>query len=398
MTSLWRKIQQWGNAHQRAADFLLMAFILALVSWSIWPPARDTEGFRQMDALGAFLAVTGASTVAFRRRNPAAALSVCATSTFIYWILDYQDSGVGLPLLIVTYSAAAYLATGATARKLGFGFGAIMVAVLVAGLLWPGESLSIVDAVASIVFYGTAWVVGDNVRTRRDHLAEVEKRAEAAEAQRESEAARAIEQERTAIARELHDVVAHGLSVMVVQTAAARRILASNPTKADEALQAVEETGRSSIDEMRRLLGVLRSDRKLDTQFAPLPGLNDLETLVDQVEGAGLNVRVQIDGDARALPVGIELSAYRIVQESLTNALKHAGPAKALVRLSFAADELKVEVSDDGRGGAARSADAGGGQGLLGMRERVESTGGEFAAGPQVGGGYRVSALLPISS
>ncbi len=402
MTSPISSVKQWCRTHPFATDVILMLVVVAMVVATLFGTAEPDESQRGIDAFGVILAIGSAIPVAFRRKEPAVSLAVATLFTSLYWVLDYVGSGVGAPLLISAYSAAAYVKSAARARAVGFGFAAVVGVVIVAGLIYTGENLSIFDAIATFVFYQTAWLFGNNVRTHRVHLEEVQKRALAAEAQRETEAARAIEQERTAIARELHDVVAHGLSVMVVQAAAARRVLkngiasADDTARAEKAIAAVEDTGRASLDEMRRLLGVLRPGTDDQTSLAPLPGLEDLDQLVDQVESAGLPVAMAIEGEVRSLPPGIELSAYRIVQESLTNAIKHAGPAEARVTLSYDTNGLAVEVADDGRGGAARPGDAHAGQGLRGMRERVESIGGTFQAGPKAGGGYRVKAKLPV--
>ena len=200
-----------------------------------------------------------------------------------------------------------------------------------------------------------------------------------------------MDDERSRIARELHDVIAHSVSVMTVQAGAVRRLLKPDQEREREALLTVEETGRQALTEMRRLLGVLRqSDEK--AALAPQPGLATLERLVAQVREAGLPVEMRVEGEEIALPAGIDLSAYRIVQEALTNALKHAGPARAWVVVRYGADEVEVEVANDGvsNGGS-------GGYGLIGMRERVALYGGDLTAGPRDGGGFTISARLPVA-
>src|SRR5207248_3034774 len=219
-----------------------------------------------------------------------------------------------------------------------------------------------------------------------------EERAELAEREREVAAREAVVEERARIARELHDVVAHNVSMMVVQAGAERRVVDAANGSTREVLQTIEQIGRSALTEMRRLLGMLRSDA--DDPLAPQPGLDDLPTLVGQVREAGLPVELQVDGERRELPVGIELSAYRIVQEALTNALKHAGEAHATVRVRYGADSLELEIVDDGAG--ARAPVASGGHGLVGMRERVALYGGRLDAGRRPSGGFAVRVLLPI--
>jgi signal transduction histidine kinase len=216
-------------------------------------------------------------------------------------------------------------------------------------------------------------------------------RAETRAAELELERREAIVTERARIARELHDVIAHSVSVMTVQAGAAEEMLRRDPQRALEPVHAVQETGRQALVEMKRLVGILR-DEDEEIGLAPQPGLADLDRLVRQVRDAGLPVEVRIDGVPRALPLGVDLSAYRVVQEALTNALKHAGHASAIVTLRYGESDVTIEVADDGAGTKKKS----GGHGLIGMRERIGVFGGTFAAGPRDSGGFAVSARLPI--
>jgi signal transduction histidine kinase len=231
------------------------------------------------------------------------------------------------------------------------------------------------------------WLLGDNLRTRRAYLSELEARAERLEREQEESARRAAAEEQARIARELHDVLAHNVSVMVVQAAAANDVFETQPQRARQALRDIERTGRSALTELRRLLGRVRQ-----TDFAPQPGLSGLEALVDGVRAAGLPVTLRVEGELDDLPAGLDLSAYRIVQEALTNAIKHAGASAAEVRVRRTADEVELEVVDDGAGPSGN----GRGQGLIGMRERASLLGGEVEAGPKPGGGFRVRAKLPL--
>jgi len=207
-------------------------------------------------------------------------------------------------------------------------------------------------------------------------------------------AAAAISEERARIARELHDVVAHSVSVMVLQARGGRRVLESDPAEARQAFAAIERTGHEALDEMRRLLGMLRRSDE-EVALAPQPSLRELDRLVEQIRAAGLPVQVVREGEPRELPPGVELSAFRIVQEALTNALKHAGPARARVVIRYGADDLELEVADDGAGAGNGSVP---GYGLIGMRERVSVYGGELEAGRQAGGGYALRVRLPLGS
>ena len=262
-------------------------------------------------------------------------------------------------------------------------------------LLTARWEVTIGSIASNIIIFATVWLIGDNLQTRRANVAALRERAERAEQTRAAEAQRAVAEERTRIARELHDVVAHSMSVMLVQTGAARRVLDTDPAQATAALEAVEATGRDAMKEMRRLLGVLREDTAPST-LAPQPSLDGLEALAQQFTEAGLDVTLEVEGTERTLPAGVELSAYRIVQEALTNALKHAGPGvSVVVKVRAAGDDLEVQVVDDGRGAAAQG-NGSGGHGVLGMRERADVCGGELVAGPRAGGGFEVRARLPV--
>ncbi len=255
------------------------------------------------------------------------------------------------------------------------------------------ELLSAAKAsVGTLLTLGLAFAIGVATRDRRAHLRTLEQRAADLERERDQRGALAAAAERARITRELHDVVAHGLSVMVVQAQGAAAAQARHPERTAAALQDIIATGRASLAEMRRLLGVVREA----PQLVPRPGIAALPALVDQVRAAGTRVRLDIDGEPVPLPAGVDLSVYRIVQEALTNTLKHAGPsAQALVRLGFTADRLEVEVTDDGVAGPGLST-VDEGNGLRGIAERVGMLHGELTAGPGPEGGFQVRALLPI--
>jgi signal transduction histidine kinase len=254
----------------------------------------------------------------------------------------------------------------------------------------------VLTLLATVIFSGTAlvaWVLGDSMRYRRAYLTSLEDRAARLERERDAQAQIAVAAERARIARELHDVIAHNVSVMVVQADGASYALRSEPERTAQALTAISHTGRQALAEMRRLLGILRSgDEQAD--LAPVPGLDQLRELLDQAREAGMSVSLTLEGAVRPLPEGAELAAYRVVQESLTNTRKHGGlAAAAAVTLRYEPDGLLLQVTDDGLG-AAVAAD-GVGHGLTGMRERVEMYGGTIQAGPLPGGGYQVTARLP---
>jgi signal transduction histidine kinase len=238
-----------------------------------------------------------------------------------------------------------------------------------------------------------AWFAGFAIGHRSRQTQALRERARTLEQERVEEAGRAVAEERARIARELHDVIAHSVSVMVVQTAGVRRLLSPEQERERQALETVEQTGRQALQEMRRLLGVLRRDGDRP-QLAPQPGLAGISQLLEQVRKAGLPVELEVEGDPVELPPGIDLAAFRIVQEALTNTLRHAGPAKAQVRVRYDTGELELSVTNDGRPYTNGAED---GYGLVGMRERVALYGGKLEAGP-VDGGYCVSARLPLET
>jgi signal transduction histidine kinase len=255
--------------------------------------------------------------------------------------------------------------------------------------------VAVVVACAPLVI---AWLWGGVVHTRHAYLQEALDRASRLERERDALARLAVVEERGRIARDLHDVVAHSLSVVVLQADGARHVLETDPARAARALEVIGRTGREATAEMRRLLGVLRSAESApEPERTPQPDLIQLETLVGQVNSSGLPVTLAVTGDLSAVPASAGLTAYRIVQEALTNTLRHGGPeASAEVRAEVRPEGLSIQVLDDGRGAAA--ANDGAGLGLLGMRERAAAVGGQVTAGPRTGGGFRVEAWLPWSA
>ena len=246
------------------------------------------------------------------------------------------------------------------------------------------------------VVFTVVWVAGFALGRKLAEAREAQERARLAEHEREERARAAVAEERQRIARELHDVVAHSVSVMTVQAGGVRRLLLPEQQREREALLTIEETGRTALTEMRRLLGILRGANETPS-LAPQPGMATLGVLVEQVRDSGLPVEYRVEGEPVELPPGIDLSAYRIVQEALTNALRHAGPARARVSVRYRPERLELEIENDGRNDG--NGDAGSdGQGLIGMQQRVELYGGQLAFGPRLGApGYRVQATLPLT-
>ncbi|WP_210635670.1 sensor histidine kinase [Streptomyces sp. GESEQ-13] len=340
--------------------------------------------------------------VALRRRMPERMLLLALVVGFGQLILDVPTGPADFALLVIVYTVAAVGARWASRVALTAG----LCAAPLAQLRWPspqgGTAENVALSVILAVPFALAWVLGDSIRTRRAYFAQLEERAARLEKEREAQAKVAVAAERARIARELHDVVAHNVSVMVVQADGAAYVLDAAPDQAKKALETISSTGRQALAEMRRLLGVLRTGEHQEAgEYVPQPGLQQIEDLIEQCRESGLPVDFRVEGTSRELPRGVELTAYRIVQEALTNTRKHGGPnAGASVRLVYFDDGLGLLVEDDGKGAPHELYEEGGfdgqGHGLIGMRERVGMVGGTLDAGPRPGGGFRISALLPL--
>ncbi|MEU5053052.1 sensor histidine kinase [Streptomyces sp. NPDC021096] len=344
--------------------------------------------------------------IALRRKAPERMMLLATAAGVAQLAFDVGPNIWDFAMLVIIYTVAS----GNTRWASRYALVACVAAPVLATLRWPDppEYSSAGKSVMGIVFltvpFVLAWVLGDSVRTRRAYWAQLEERATRLEKEREQQAQIAVTAERARIARELHDVVAHNVSVMVVQADGAAYVLDASPEQAKQALETISGTGRQALAEMRRLLGVLRTDDSGEGgEYVPQPDVEQIGDLVEQVRGAGLPVEFRIEGAPRPLPSGVELTAYRIVQEALTNTRKHGGPdVGASVRLTYFDDGLGLLVEDDGRGAQHELYEAGGadgmGHGLIGMRERVGMVGGTLDAGPRPGGGFRISVLLPIKS
>ncbi|MFJ9826552.1 sensor histidine kinase [Streptomyces sp. NPDC101160] len=344
--------------------------------------------------------------VALRRRMPEKMLLLAVVLGLVQLALGIVPFMPDFAMLVIIYTVAAHDGPR-WASRLALAGG--LSAALLSQLRWPVEAShtsagTVFFVVIMTVPFALAWVLGDSVRTRRAYFAQLEERASRLEKEREAQAKVAVAAERARIARELHDVVAHNVSVMVVQADGAAYVMDSSPETAKQALETISSTGRQALAEMRRLLGILRTGEHQEAgEYVPQPDVKQIEDLVEQVRGTGLAIDFKIEGNPRPLPSGVELTAYRIVQEALTNTRKHGGPdAGASVRLVYFDDGLGLLVEDDGRGAPQEMYEDGGadgrGHGLIGMRERVGMVGGTLDAGPRPGGGFRISALLPLKT
>lgn len=350
---------------------------------------------RDPDAFNTFLIVLQTLPIALRRRYPQAVLFVLLGAFVVDRVLDYPSTFAWAGMVLAFHSIGSELPRRRSAL-LGFSLVGAVVAFTAFGAATL-ESIGLEDVVSTGIMIGVPLVLGREVNQRRIKTQALEDRAERAEQERETRAAQAVAEERARIARELHDVVAHQMAVMTLQAEGARRLAGDGDPRVAEALDTIRRTGHDALDEMRGMVGLLRggSDER-SIELSPQPGLADLDRLADQMRDAGLDVQLERRGSHRPLPGGLDLHAYRIVQESLTNTLKHAGPGtRAAVRVDYGAEVLELEITDNGRGGNG-SREAGGGHGLIGMRERVSLLNGELTAGP-IRDGFRVRATLPVS-
>lgn len=412
------RVYAWIQRHPKPID-AIPAVILGLLGLVTAVAERTGGGGIRPTALDRWLAVLlvvlVASPLVVRRRWPVGSFAFAAVFGFLSFLV--QPISIGSAAIM---AFPIYLYTIAAYRERGYSIPAAMV-VFVGGLIEIGMTLTrstscpvtapdchphpgsafdwlgfLVAGIFVAGFTALFWVVGDSMRYRREYYIALEDRAERLERERDAQAQIAAAAERARIARELHDVVAHNVSVMVVQADGATYAMDDDPEAARMALEAIAQTGRTALVEMRRMLGVLRSADDAGG-YAPQPGIEQLGDLLEQVRAAGLAVTLTVEGVPREMPTGLALGVYRIVQESLTNTRKHGGPvAKATVALVYTEDCLVLRIADNGRGVMAPG--DGAGHGMVGMRERVNVFGGTLDAGPRAGGGYAVEAVLPFAA
>jgi signal transduction histidine kinase len=398
-----RQLERLRAIDPRVVDGLLALVFFAIGVSTVY--SQDlTAGLSEPSALALLTIAAATAPVVVRRSQPLLALTIGCAAVLVHIISDWPEGAVPMAVLLLTYSVAAW----DTPRRASIGLGVVYATLVILGVSdTPG--LDTFGVVGNMATFTVAWTIGVALRARRQALeARVRAAEERANVERQS-AARALAEERLRIAQELHDVVAHSMSVIAVQAGVGAHVLDDRPDQARAALEAISATSRGTLTEMRRLLGVLR-DGEGERSHAPAPCLADLPRLVEDVRAAGVPVTLSMSGPSDHANAGIELSAYRVVQEALTNVIKHAGePTRVDVRVEQRAGGLEVEVVDDGRGAAALATTAPGGMraggsvpdggpsghGLVGMRERVELWGGALDAGPVAGGGYRVRARFP---
>jgi signal transduction histidine kinase len=395
MPALRSMKQAAGHMDPLLIDGIAAFIVFALMAGQFIFTEHLLPGQHPTTVLAWLLAVVIVAPILTHRRFPRASVAVCLGAVAIYATGRYV-AYPGIALFVLNFDIALHSEERVSVPTLF----ASAVVTGVAIVFQPAKVADLANYIESEILVGAAWLAGWNLRRRRERWAELRARTERLEREREEEARRAVTEERLRIARELHDVIAHSMSVIAVQSAVGNHVIDSQPGEARQALAAIEATSRSALTEMRRLLGVLRQEGEPRGSLTPAPGLGDLAELVRQVQDAGLKVWINVDGQRGAVPPGIDLSAYRIIQEALTNVIKHAGSSSANVTISYRPDSVTVEITDPGAGAPATRVPAqrtGTGHGIIGMRERVAVFGGEFAAGPGPDGGFRVRACFPIA-
>ncbi|MDH3250464.1 MAG: sensor histidine kinase [Acidimicrobiia bacterium] len=374
----------------------LAVFALGLISQVEISDVAPEMFSRQPDFWARLLIAAQTLPLALRRRYPRSIMLVVLSAFVIDRWLDYPSTFATAGIVLGIHAVGSELD-----RKTSLRFG-WSVAIFVAVFTFLGyltvESVGLEDVGFTFLSTAIPLALGREVYQRRQTLEQLEERAERAERDRAEEAARAVAEERARIARELHDVVAHQMTVMTLQAEGARRIAKEADPRVVEALDTIRRSGHEALSEMRRMVGLLRTEPE-DVDLAPQPGVDRLDELIGQMRDAGLDVELSREGMPRPLAPGVDVNVYRIVQESLTNVIRHGGPGVvATVTLTYGSDSVEVEVVDDGRGRAAALNGDSGGHGLVGMRERVGLLDGRFEAGPRPGGGFGVHAVIPVSA
>ena len=366
-------------------DALLAAGLAAFLVVGTYFASQGQPDRRAFDAGTVALLVVAAGALAWRRRQPVAVLGVVFGAALVYNVLGYANGPIWLALIIAYFTAvvAGHRLAAAVVAVVGFGIFPWLDHLL---RDQPGPSLVGVAGLAAwlLVLLGAA----EGIRIRRERAAEAARI-------REEEALRRAGEERLRIARELHDALGHHLSLINMQSGVALHLNTELPEQTRNSLTAIKQASKEALAELRSVLDILRQEGEPAAR-SPTWTLARLDELVSQAAAAGLEVRTETDGEVRRLPFAVDVAAFRIVQEALTNVSRHAGPATATVRVSYGDGELTVQVDDDGRGPSPHGAAAGSGKGIMGMRERVAALGGDLQAGPRPGVGFRVRARLPL--
>ena len=381
------------RAHPAAVDATWAVTFVLLAFASTVDGASGGQTTPATEPGGVALLLCASLPFLVRRKAPVTVFVVSALAVLVLSGIGYFEGATPLIPLLGAYTVGARCRPRVAVAAYVF-LAAGLVTLFVSD---PPGSFDFGGLLANLALYAVAFLVGANLTSRRTRVEALEERAAALEREQEEEARRAVSEERLRIAQELHDVVAHSMGVIAVQAGAGVHVIDTDPAEAKRALEAISATSRTTLTEIRRLLGVLRDDEGA-AAYAPAPGTDDLRALVAELTAAGVPTELHLHGETTDVPKGVELTAYRIVQEALTNVLKHGGPgASARVEVTFVPGAVDVEVADDGRGIDLSAAPAGG-HGLVGMRERVGVYGGTLDAGPRPAGGFRVRAHLPYDA
>jgi signal transduction histidine kinase len=370
-------------------DGVVAAACFGMVAAPLTGPANGGSGPASVAAY--LLAAAMAVPYLVHRRWPLPALLVCLVALLLY-SLGHFAGYPGFPIFAMVFGIALH----AGRRQALVGFVASALALAAALAIQPDTLVDRSSWLSSMLVLTVAWLAGENLRARRTRWSNLEERARRLEAEREERARQAVDAERMRIARDLHDVVAHAMSVVAVQAGVAHHVIDSKPAMAKQALGTIETTSRAALVELRRMLGVLRQSGQSPGALTPAPGIDDLSDLRATFTKAGLRTVLDIEGNHRLVPAGVQLSTYRIVQEALTNVLKHGG-SEAEIYVSSSESKVEISVSDPGPGHRSPGPVPDGGHGLIGMRERVALFGGTLQAGPRPDGGFTVHATIPLT-
>ena len=388
VTTTWARLREVDAVRPWVLDTFLAVLLFLGATLSAASPGPNA---RLPDATFYLLVAVGAAPYALRRRAPLPVLVLATVPVLALIALGYGSAVIGSGLFLAAYTVAAW--SGIRVTAFAAGYVVVLLALVVA--LAP-RSMQFGELANNTALFVGAFALGRSANDRRQNLVLLQDRAALAEDARIEKAQLAVADERLRIAQELHDVLAHSLGVIALQAGVGAHVIDIDPVEAKASLVSVAQTSRSALTEVRRILGALRGQDNPAT-YHPPPGLDALGELAAELSAAGLPVEVRVEGESDVVPAALALTAYRLVQESLTNVLKHAGPARAEVTIRYQPGALILEVDDNGQGPPATTESAAPGHGQLGMRERVAVWGGSLTTGPGPRGGYRVTARLPYA-
>jgi signal transduction histidine kinase len=387
-------IRRLRSLDPHAFDALVALAFTAAALWTLIDRVDGDGEFRHNDFLGTALVLAQTLPLAVRRVFPLGTLIVIGSAIVVHSAIGYEMVEAGTFSSLIALYGVASLAD----NRRGILAALIIAPAMAIFFVTNRQDFGVVEIATTYGTWTAAWVLGTYVRVRGEQAEAAEERAAWLHRDREVRAREAVADERARIARELHDIVGHALNLIVIQAGGAQRVFESKPGRARESLASIERAGREALSDMERMVGILRTSEEDDKALSPQPGLGQVDSLAAQVSEAGLPVEVAVEGRRTELPPSVDLSAYRIIQEALTNSLKHAAATSAKVSIRYGASALELEITDDGRGVSGPAWGDQRGRGLIGMRERVVLFGGELSVGPRPQGGFRVYARLPLGA